>query len=130
MLSLEALDDESTALTIDQGDFGDSGAACVLHVQGWSESIDHLEELIARGDPSGKIADLLATSDATPELPLRALPIGQSGRMTDDEAAAAIADLVDRETDAWNRKDAEARRGNGQPLHNLPRVGLWLATIQ
>jgi uncharacterized protein YndB with AHSA1/START domain len=50
-LSLEPLDDESTALTIDQGDFA-TEARRALHLQGWSESIDHLEELIARQGPS------------------------------------------------------------------------------
>ena len=53
VLSFEALDEESTVLTIDQGDFA-TEARRSLHVQGWSESIDHLEELIARqgqGEP-------------------------------------------------------------------------------
>ena len=51
VLSLEAVD-ESTALTIDQGDFA-TDERRALHVQGWSESIDRLEELIATQDPSG-----------------------------------------------------------------------------
>ena len=51
VLSLETLD-ESTALTIDQGDFATEERRA-LHVQGWSESIDRLEELIATPDRSG-----------------------------------------------------------------------------
>jgi len=52
VLSFEALDEESTVLTIDQGDFA-TEARRALHVQGWSESIDHLEELIARQGQGG-----------------------------------------------------------------------------
>lgn len=37
---------ESTALTVDQGDFK-TEERLALHVQGWSESIDRLEELLA-----------------------------------------------------------------------------------
>ena len=37
---------ESTALTVDQGDFA-TEQRLALHEQGWSESIDRLEELIA-----------------------------------------------------------------------------------
>jgi uncharacterized protein YndB with AHSA1/START domain len=50
-LSFENLDG-STALTIDQGDFA-TAERLALHVQGWSESIDRLELLIATHDPSG-----------------------------------------------------------------------------
>jgi uncharacterized protein YndB with AHSA1/START domain len=50
-LSLEALDHESTVLRIDQGDFATEERRA-LHVQGWSESIDHLAELFAREHPS------------------------------------------------------------------------------
>jgi uncharacterized protein YndB with AHSA1/START domain len=52
VLSLETLD-ESTALTIDQGDFATEERRS-LHVQGWSESIDRLEELIATQDQCGR----------------------------------------------------------------------------
>ena len=45
VLSLESLG-ESTTLTVDQGDFATEERRA-LHVQGWSESIDRLEELIA-----------------------------------------------------------------------------------
>ena len=45
VLSLQALG-EATALTVDQGDFATEERRA-LHVQGWSESIDRLEELIA-----------------------------------------------------------------------------------
>jgi uncharacterized protein YndB with AHSA1/START domain len=45
VLSLQALGD-STALTVDQGDFATEERR-ILHVQGWSESIDRLEELLA-----------------------------------------------------------------------------------
>jgi uncharacterized protein YndB with AHSA1/START domain len=50
VLSFEAVDHEATALTIDQGDFATEERRA-LHVQGWSESIDHLEALINQ-DPS------------------------------------------------------------------------------
>ena len=45
VLSLQPVG-ESTALTVDQGDFATEERRA-LHVQGWSESIDRLEELIA-----------------------------------------------------------------------------------
>jgi uncharacterized protein YndB with AHSA1/START domain len=45
VLSFRALG-ESTALTVDQGDFA-TGRRLALHERGWSESIDRLEELIA-----------------------------------------------------------------------------------
>jgi uncharacterized protein YndB with AHSA1/START domain len=45
VLSLHALG-KSTALTVDQGDFATEQRRA-LHVQGWSESIDRLEGLIA-----------------------------------------------------------------------------------
>jgi uncharacterized protein YndB with AHSA1/START domain len=52
VLSLEPREDESTALTIDQGDFATEERRA-LHVQGWSESIDRLEDLIETQDQSG-----------------------------------------------------------------------------
>ena len=42
---------ESTALTVDQGDFA-TEERLALHVQGWSESIDRLEALIASQEGS------------------------------------------------------------------------------
>jgi uncharacterized protein YndB with AHSA1/START domain len=45
VLSLQPVG-ESTVLTVDQGDFATEERRA-LHVQGWSESIDRLEELIA-----------------------------------------------------------------------------------
>ena len=50
VLSLQTLG-ESTALTVDQGDFATEERRA-LHVQGWSESIDRLEELIASQEQS------------------------------------------------------------------------------
>jgi uncharacterized protein YndB with AHSA1/START domain len=44
--------DGSTALTIDQGDFATEERR-MLHVQGWSESIDRLEALLASKGSSG-----------------------------------------------------------------------------
>ncbi len=46
VLSLHTLG-ESTGLTVDQGDFA-TQERLALHEQGWWESIDRLEELIAR----------------------------------------------------------------------------------
>jgi uncharacterized protein YndB with AHSA1/START domain len=51
VLSLESFG-ESTLLTVDQGDFATEERR-ELHVQGWSESIDRLAELIANQDQSG-----------------------------------------------------------------------------
>ena len=51
VLSLAPVEDGSTALTIDQGDFATEDRRA-LHVQGWSESIDHLAELVANENPS------------------------------------------------------------------------------
>jgi hypothetical protein len=45
VLSLHTLG-TSTVLTVDQGDFATEQRRA-LHAQGWSESIDRLEELIA-----------------------------------------------------------------------------------
>ena len=50
VLSLRTLG-ESTALTVDHGDFATEERRA-LHVQGWSESIDRLEELIASQEQS------------------------------------------------------------------------------
>ena len=50
VLSLQTLG-ESTALTVDQGDFATEERRA-LHVQGWSESIDSLEELIVSQEQS------------------------------------------------------------------------------
>lgn len=50
VLSLQPLG-ESTALTVEHGDFATEERQ-VLHVQGWSESIDRLEELIASQEGS------------------------------------------------------------------------------
>ncbi len=44
--------DESTALTIDQGDFA-TEERWALHVKGWSESIDRLEALLTSRGSSG-----------------------------------------------------------------------------
>ena len=50
VLSLQALGEEA-ALTVDQGDFATEERRD-LHVQGWSESIDRLEDLIASPEQS------------------------------------------------------------------------------
>jgi uncharacterized protein YndB with AHSA1/START domain len=52
VLSLRDLGD-STRLTVEQGSFA-TEQRLALHEQGWSESLDHLEDLIARRAASGR----------------------------------------------------------------------------